>query len=132
MKIIITFIISLITFVLLDIIWLGVISKNLYSSEIGHLMSERLNYLAVIAFYLVFITGLVILAIMPGLKETELKRTIINAAVLGFVSYATYDLTNYATLKDWPLRVVLIDISWGTFISTITSIVGFYISSLIK
>lgn len=95
-------------------------------------MSEKVNYLVAVAFYLVFITGLVILAIMPGLGEESLKKTVINAAVLGFVSYATYDLTNYATLKEWPLRVVLIDISWGTFISTMTSIVGFYISTLIK
>ena len=95
-------------------------------------MGEKVNYLGAIAFYLVFITGLIVLAIMPGLKESDLKRTIINAAVLGFVSYATYDLTNFATLKDWPLRMVLIDISWGTIISTLTSIISFYISSQIK
>lgn len=132
MKIIIIYIASLATFIILDIIWLGVITRNYYSSEIGHLMSEKVNYLAAIAFYLIFVTGLVILAIMPGLKDENLKRTIINAAILGFVSYATYDLTNLATLKDWPLKMVLIDISWGTIISTITSIIGFYISTIIK
>lgn len=132
MKFIIAYIATLIAFILFDIIWLGVITKNLYSSEIGHLMSEKVNYFAAIAFYLVFITGIVVLAIMPGLEAGNIKKTIINAAVLGFVSYATYDLTNFATLKDWPLRVVLIDITWGAFISTTTSIVGFYLSSLIK
>ena len=113
--------ISLATFFLTDLLWLGVIAKNLYKSEIGHLMSSQFKVIPAIIFYLIYIAGLVFFAVLPNISSQSIKAAILYGALFGFVAYATYDFTNYATLKDWPLKIVVIDLLWGAFISGLTA-----------
>jgi uncharacterized membrane protein len=118
---------SLIAFLLIDFVWLAFISPSLYKSQIGHLMASNVKYIPALAFYLLFVFAILILAIYPGLYENNLMKAIYLGALVGLVSYGTYDLTNYATLRDWPLKIVIIDLIWGTFLSSSTATISFLI-----
>jgi uncharacterized membrane protein len=116
----------------IDFIWLAFIAKNLYARSIGHLMTDKVNFVAAFIFYLVFIGGLTHFVTLPAWQEGITHRVVFNAALFGFVTYATYDLTNLATLKDWPLKVTLIDLIWGMFISTTVSTLTLWFSQFFK
>ena len=121
------FLIAFIVFFAVDLLWLGVIARNLYQDAIGHLLSARPNWTAAIIFYVLYIIFLVIFVIAPAESKTSLSHAMLYGALFGFITYATYDLTNLATLKDWPLYLTFIDIGWGTFlgfsVSTLTHII---------
>lgn len=121
------YVVSLIVFLGIDIIWLGFIAKQLYAKYLGYLMTERIVWLAAIIFYLIFIAGLVFFVINPALKEKSLSYALYAGAFLGLVTYATYDLTNLATIKNWPIIVTVLDLLWGMFISSATSGITFLI-----
>ena len=104
--------------VALDLIWLGVIAKPLYQQGLGHLMAASPNVPVAVVFYLLFAVGLVIFAVAPHTAPHSWATTLTMAALFGFFTYATYDLTNWATLKDWPWKLSLIDMAWGTLVST--------------
>lgn len=107
------YIISAPIFFVIDILWLGVVAKSFYQNRIGHLLG-KLQWIAVIIFYLIFLVGLTFFALVPAVTAGEWKTATLYGALFGFFTYATYDLTNLATLKDWPLSVVVVDTSWGT------------------
>ena len=115
---------TLVVMVILDLIWLGVIAKSTYQQGIGHLMAERPLIPVAVLFYVVYAVGLTLFTIRPFAAQPGLGRTLIAAALFGFFAYATYDLTNLATLKDWPVRIVLIDIAWGIFVSAASATAG--------
>lgn len=96
--------------------WLGVVAKNLYKREIGHLMKDTVNWQAAIIFYLLFIIGLVFFVIMPSVEKNSLVYAILVGAFFGFITYATYDLTNLAITRDWPLLITIVDLAWGAFL----------------
>ena len=106
-----------IVMVALDMLWLGVIAKPMYQQGIGHLMAERPNIAVAVLFYLLYALGVVIFAVSPQHGGSSWTLTLTMGALFGFFAYATYDLTNLATLRDWPLRLSLIDMGWGTFVS---------------
>jgi uncharacterized membrane protein len=108
----------------LDLLWLGLIAKPFYQKGIGHLMAERPNVPAAVAFYAVFALGLTVFAIVPHSPAGDWSKTLGSAALFGLVAYATYDLTNLATLKQWPLGLSLIDMAWGSLISTVAAAAG--------
>ncbi|MHC1786509.1 MAG: DUF2177 family protein [Christensenellales bacterium] len=108
-------------FLLIDIVWLTLISPKLYKAQIGHLMSGKVNYLAAGLFYLIFIGALLFFVIDPAIQVRSIARALWTGAFLGLAMYATYDLTNQATLKDWPPLITAIDLAWGTFITAATS-----------
>lgn len=108
-------------FFLVDIVWLGAISKNLYSKYLGHLMTPNVNWAAAIIFYLLFIAGLVFFVIHPAIQKESLLYAILAGGFFGLVAYGTYDLTNLATLKDWPFLITAIDLAWGTFLNAATA-----------
>jgi len=112
-------------------IWLGLIAKNFYAKHIGFLMKTNINWTAAIIFYLVFIVGLIIFVIVPALKENSWGTALLLGALFGFITYTTYDLTNLATIKDWPLIVTIIDLIWGTVLATSVSVVSFFVASKI-
>lgn len=112
------FAISIPIFVSLDLIWLGLIARNFYQSRLGHLLSESVNWPAAIVFYGVFLIGLLIFAIAPAFEARMAMKALLFGALFGFFTYATYDLTNLATLKDWPLSLTIVDIVWGTFLGS--------------
>lgn len=121
------FITAFTVFFFIDIIWLGVIAKNLYGKYLGYLMTDKVNWIAAVIFYILFIIGLVIFVINPGLDSKSLVKTALLGALFGLVTYATYDLTNLATIKNWPLNITIIDLIWGTTLSTLVSIISFVI-----
>jgi uncharacterized membrane protein len=118
--------ITFVIFLILDSVWLGVISPGLYQEHIGHLLAEKVNWPAAAIFYLLFIAGLVFFAIKPSLLQNSWKAALRNGAFFGLICYATYDLTNHATMRDWPLLITVIDLLWGTFICGISSLVSFF------
>jgi uncharacterized membrane protein len=111
-----TYLISVVVFFAIDMVWLGVIARNFYQTQLAHLLGP-VNWTAAIIFYLLFLVGLMIFVTVPALERQSLTYALLFGALFGFFTYATYDLTNLATLKDWPLKVVLVDIVWGAVLS---------------
>lgn len=120
------------TMAVVDIGWLTTMVDRLYRPIIGSIMTPTPDMVAAVAFYLIYIGGVVVLAVAPALKEGAWTRATINGAVLGFVAYATYDLTNQATLAVWQWKLTLIDMAWGTFLTTMAATGGYLAASAIK
>ena len=119
--------IALPIFLALDALWLGVITRNFYKEQIGFLMKTNVNWTAALIFYILFIVGLVLFVISPALANGSWTQAILMGALFGLITYATYDLTNLATLKDWPLLVTVVDLIWGAFISAAVSVATYVI-----
>jgi uncharacterized membrane protein len=113
-------------FLIADAIWLTQVGPRLYRPLLGELLSERLNVPAAAAFYLIYVSGITYFAVAPALQAGSLTRALINGALLGVVAYATYDLTNQATLKAWDIRVTLADMTWGAFASALAASAGYW------
>ena len=126
-QMILLYFITLAVFFVIDMIWLGVVAKGFYRRNLGLMMSPKVNWIAAMLFYLLFIVGLLVFAIRPALVAGVPINALFYGALLGLISYATYDLTNLATLKDWPLIVTVIDLIWGTVLGGAVS----YISALL-
>jgi uncharacterized membrane protein len=118
---------SLIAFFAIDMVWLGLVARTLYRKYLGFLMAPSPNWLAAIIFYLLFVVGILVFVVVPGLEGNALKTTLIRAALFGLITYATYDLTNLATLKDWPVLITIVDLAWGTILSVAVSLVSFMV-----
>ena len=108
----------------IDLLWLGVIAKSLYRDGIGHLMAERPNIPAAVIFYVLFPIGVMIFAVVPNAASSEWMKTIVAGALFGLFTYATYDLTNLATLKAWPVGLAVLDMAWGTLVSAVSAAAG--------
>mgnify|MGYP001216487852 CR=1 FL=1 len=127
-KLILSYLLTTLVFFAIDMLWLGVVAKNLYQKYLGNFLSDDVNWVAAIIFYLLFIVGIFIFAIMPAVEKDSLGKAILLGALFGFFTYATYDLTNLATLKNWPLTIVFIDIAWGAVLTASVSTAGFFIT----
>lgn len=112
--------IALPVFFIIDLLWIGVFANGFYTQQIGHLRGA-INWPAAIAFYVIFLAGLTYFALYPAATASSLKNAALLGALFGFFVYAGYDLTNMATLKDWPLTMTLVDIVWGTFLGASVS-----------
>lgn len=132
MKYIYLYLITFVVFFVIDFIWLKFVASGFYSTKIGHLMASEPKLLPALIFYLIFVVGVIVFAVLPGYESQNLWKTIMLGALFGMLSYSTYDLTNLATLKDWPTSITIIDIIWGTSVSTTTSIAGYYIATLLR
>ena len=117
-------------FLVIDLLWLGVIAKNIYKNQIGTFMRETPNWPAAIIFYALFIVGVMIFCVLPAVEKNSLNHAIVYGALFGFFTYMTYELTNYAVLKNWPLAIVPIDIIWGVVLTATISTVGFLIAKI--
>ena len=109
------FLIAFPTFIALDLLWLGVIAKKFYRQEFGHLMMDSPNWTAAIIFYILFVFGIILFVIEPSISR-DIKKTLLYSSFFGIVTYATFDLTSLALLKDWPLKASIFDIVWGAVI----------------
>ena len=107
----------------LDVIWIGGIVRSLYQHGIGHLMAERPDFAAALAFYLLFAAGLMAFVVLPRAPGAW-TRAAAWGALFGFMTYMTYDLTNLATLRDWPLGLSFIDTAWGCLATGLAATVG--------
>jgi uncharacterized membrane protein len=125
---ILIFLIAFVIFFIIDILWLGFFAKKMYQTQIGYILAKKPNWYAAIVFYILYIIFLMIFAIVPALDAMSLSHAMLYGGLYGFITYATYDLTNLATLEKWSLKVTLIDITWGTFlgfsVSTLTYLIG--------
>ncbi len=110
--------------VALDFVWLGYIAKSTYQEGIGHLMAAKPNIAVAVVFYLIYAAGVMLFAVLPNEAVPGWTKTVATGALFGFMAYATYDLSNLATLRDWPVSLAAIDIAWGTFISAVCAGVG--------
>jgi uncharacterized membrane protein len=124
------YLIAFVVFFVIDIIWLSVIAKDLYARYLGYLMAENVRWLAAIVFYLLFIAGLVVFVIQPAVVSGSWSEALLRGLFFGLVTYATYDLTNLATVRDWPLLITAVDLVWGTFLGGSVSIITFFVSRL--
>jgi len=122
------YLIALPVFIAFDMVWLGAVAKNFYREHLGFLMKTNVNFAAAIVFYLLFIAGLVVFVIAPALEKKIWMNALLMGALFGLVTYATYDLTNLATVKNWPLSVTLIDLVWGMAVSASVSVITFYLA----
>jgi uncharacterized membrane protein len=126
------YIIAVIIFFAIDMVWLGVIAKDLYAKELGHLLTNNVNWIAAIIFYLLFVVGVVFFVIHPAIEKNSLSYAIFGGILFGVITYATYDLTNLATLKDWPLKITIIDLIWGGTLSGLVSTISYYVINVLK
>jgi len=116
---------TLVAFFAIDMIWLGLVARTFYRKHLDFLLAPTPNWIAAIAFYLLFVLGILALVVVPGLEDDSLKTTFLRAALFGLITYATYDLTNLATVKGWPVLVTVVDLAWGTVLSVTVSLVSF-------
>jgi uncharacterized membrane protein len=124
---VISYLAALAVFCGLDFVWFGFAGETIYLPAIGELLRSGFDASAAVAFYLIYVFGLVFLAIRPAARLTEAMS---RAAVYGFCAYATYDLTNQATLRHWPLTLSLVDMAWGTALSSVAAACGYFASAM--
>jgi len=124
------YILTVPVFFLIDMVWLGVVAKNFYQAKLGYLLGP-VNWPAALLFYFIYIVGILIFAVVPALHEGTTLKALGLGVLFGFFAYATYDLTNYATVRDWPLAIVIVDIMWGMVltgsVATLSYLIGRYL-----
>ena len=119
-------------FAAVDAVWLTTMTERIYKPVLGSILAPKPDMTAAVLFYLISIAGTVYFAIAPALKEGNWTRAAINGAILGFVAYATYDLTNQATLNVWSVKLTIIDLCWGTFLTAISATAGYFATKLVS
>ncbi len=117
------YILTLIPLLVLDFIWLGFMAKGFYAARLGYLYGDRFNYIVAFVFYLLYSAGVAYFVVSPNLNASTFKVFLIGA-FLGLIAYATYDLTNHATIKNWPLAVTVVDLLWGAFVTGATATIA--------
>lgn len=122
------YLIALPVFLGIDMIWLTLVAKNFYAKHIGYLMAKNPNLPAAFIFYLLFIAGLIVFVIAPALDKKIWTHALVMGAFFGLITYATYDLTNLATIKNWPLIITIVDLIWGMTLSASVSVVTYFIA----
>lgn len=125
------YLIALGIFLVLDLFWLGWLARSFYQRQMGQWMADQVNWTAALLFYALFIGGLLYFATWPALQAGSGMKALINGALFGFITYATYELTNLATHKDWPLQLVVVDMLWGTVLCAAVSWGSWKVESLI-
>lgn len=126
------FAIALPVFFALDMVWLGMVAKDFYAAQVGGLMKTDVNWWAAVLFYLIFIGGMVYFVIAPAREKRSARHALSVGAAYGFITYATFDLTALALLKDWPLFITVVDLIWGTVLSASVSTITFAIAKKLR
>ena len=116
---------TVVAFLAIDFVWLAFVARGFYRKHLGFLLTDQPNWYAAGIFYLLFVAGIVVFAIAPALQAGSLRNALLLGAFFGLVTYATYDLTNHATVKDWPWIVTVVDLCWGMLLSASVSCVGY-------
>jgi len=116
-------------FFAVDMLWLGIVARSFYQTQLAHLLAPTVNWPVAISFYLLFIGGLIFFAVLPALEDRSLLKAACMGALFGFMCYATYDLTNWSTIKDWPAAVALVDMAWGAVLSATVASASYLIAT---
>jgi uncharacterized membrane protein len=122
------YLLSVPVFFLIDLIWLGVVAKSFYQKNLKYILSPNVNWTAAIIFYLIYIAGILIFSVVPAVTKDSLRYAVVWGALFGFFTYATYDLTNLALLKDWPIISVIVDILWGVVLCSTVATLSFFVA----
>jgi len=130
-KFLIAYVTTAIVFLAIDYVWLTQVATRFYYDRIGHLLMDKPNLAAAGVFYILYVVGIVIFAVAPALRSESVVTALMYGALFGFFTYATYDVTNYATLKNWPVIVAVVDVAWGTFLGAISATLGYLLTRLI-
>ena len=125
LKFIQLYLVVLVSFFVIDMIWLGVIAKKFYKIQLGSMMAKKINWAAAIVFYLLYIMGLIFFVIYPALEQGRWFYALWTGVFFGLICYATYDLSNLATLEGWPKAVTAADLVWGSVLSGVLAVIGF-------
>jgi uncharacterized membrane protein len=131
-KLILSYVFTFAVFFVIDMAWLGFIAKDLYRKHLSVFLSDQVNWTAALIFYFLFVIGVFIFAILPAVEKDSVRTALLLGGLFGFFTYATYDLTNLATLKNWPVFIVLVDVVWGFVLTGMVSTAGFYIVKWIR
>ncbi len=126
------FFITFFVFLVIDMIWLAFIAKPFYAKHLGYLMAPKANLAAALIFYALFVLGILHFVLYPALAVENWTQALFSGLFFGLVTYATYDLTNLATIRDWPLLVTAVDLLWGSFVSGATATAGYFLIRLFK
>ena len=127
-KAVILYVLTVPVFFAIDMVWLGLIAKKFYARQIGHLMAPKVQWAPALIFYFLFIAGILVFAVLPAAEKGSWSKALISGALFGLFTYATYDLTNLATLRDWPLLVTIIDLVWGMVLTAAVSGASYWIA----
>ena len=119
--------VALVFFFAIDLLWLGLIAKNMYAKHLGFIMAPKVKWVAAIIFYVLFVIALAFFVIHPAIEKQSWSYALLVGMFFGFITYATYDLTNLATLQDWPIFITIVDLAWGSFLGGAVSILTFLI-----
>ena len=128
MKYLIAYLSTTVIFLAIDALWLGIVAKNFYAEQLGDLLAKNIKFQIAAVFYLVYTVGIVVFAIAPALEAEKIILALGYGALFGFLAYGTYDFTNMATIRDWPTIVSVVDIIWGTFITSVSASLGYLIT----
>ncbi|MES0880760.1 DUF2177 family protein [Roseibium sp. SCP14] len=120
-----------VVFLAVDYVWLSQVATRFYFDRIGHLLMDKPNMAAAGVFYVIYIVGIVFFAVAPALKAESLVIAVVYGAMFGFFTYATYDVTNFATLRDWPVIVTIVDVAWGTTLSAVSACGGYIFARMV-
>ncbi len=126
------YLITFVCFMAVDLIWLGFVARAFYRNQIGFIMKSNPNWTAAILFYLLYVVGILVFVVQPALEQQSWRYALFAGFFFGFITYMTYDLTNLATLQDWPVLVTVVDIVWGTVLGGATSILAYSFISLFQ
>ena len=127
LKYIALYLLTMVAFFAVDLVWLGIIADEFYASELGPYLAEEVNWLSAILFYSLYICGILFFVTIPAFKEQKHSKALIKGAFFGLITYGTYDLTNLALIKDWPLQMSVVDIIWGVLLNTIVGWISYLI-----
>ncbi|QFR34856.1 DUF2177 family protein [Ancylobacter sp. TS-1] len=130
MAFLISYVSTGIVFLAIDAVWLSLMASRLYRPLIGGLMADGLNLAPAILFYLLYVAGIVVFAVQPALGSGRWTTALMLGGFLGLVAYGTYDLTNHATLRDWPALITIADLAWGTVLTAASATAGMLITRL--
>ncbi len=131
MKLTLLYLLTVPVFFAIDMLWLGFVARDLYRAKLGYLLRTDIVWWAAILFYLIFIAGILYYAVIPAHASGEWQKALLYGAMFGFFTYMTYDLTNYSTVKDWPLSIAIVDTLWGTTLSASVALASYFIAGKI-
>ncbi len=123
------YILTILIFFIVDILWLGVVAKAYYRRQLNGILAQNVNWTAAIVFYLIYIGGILIFAVRPSIEAQSVTRAALLGALYGLFTYATYDLTNMATIEGWPLQFAVVDIGWGIILCASVSSLSYLIAT---
>ncbi|TDO71328.1 putative membrane protein [Halanaerobium saccharolyticum] len=127
-----SYLITIVIFFAIDLVWLGAVAKNLYREQLGFLLKDNFNATAAAIFYLFFVAGMLFFVINRAVELSSWQYALFAGAFFGFITYSTYDMTNLATIKDWPVMITVIDIVWGSFLCAATSLISYLLINYFK